>query len=104
MRALVADAAGFIGSTLGDRLLGEGHQVTGADNLKAGSLAADLEPASRHKGRDPGSCWWSPLSRRAGHAPARPQTPLSSSPQMRGLFSVPFAELMDAVPEYRDYM
>jgi nucleoside-diphosphate-sugar epimerase len=30
MRALVADAAGFIGSTLVDRMLGAGHQVTGS--------------------------------------------------------------------------
>jgi hypothetical protein len=33
--------AGLIGSTLVDRLLGEGHQMTGADNLKTGSLTTD---------------------------------------------------------------
>jgi UDP-glucose 4-epimerase len=50
MRTLVTGAAGFIGSTLVDRLLGEGHQVTGVDNLSAGSPAANLESAHRHKG------------------------------------------------------
>ncbi len=50
MRTLVTGAAGFIGSTLVDRLLVEGHQVTGADNLSAGSPAANLVSAHRHKG------------------------------------------------------
>jgi UDP-glucose 4-epimerase len=50
MRTLVTGAAGFIGSTLVDRLLEEGHQVTGVDNLSAGSHAANLESAHRHKG------------------------------------------------------
>jgi UDP-glucose 4-epimerase len=50
MRTLVTGAAGFIGSTLVDRLLGEGHQVTGVDNLSAGSPAANFESAHRHKG------------------------------------------------------
>ena len=40
MRTLVTGAAGFIGSTLVDRLLVEGHQVTGVDNLSAGTPAA----------------------------------------------------------------
>ena len=48
MRTLVTGAAGFIGSTLVDRLLEEGHQVTGVDNLSAGSPAANLESAHRH--------------------------------------------------------
>jgi UDP-glucose 4-epimerase len=48
MRALVTGAAGFIGSTLVDRLLEEGHQVTGVDNLSAGSPASNLESAHRH--------------------------------------------------------
>jgi UDP-glucose 4-epimerase len=50
MRTLVTGAAGFIGSTLVDRLLGEGHQVTGVDNLSAGCSAANLESAHRHNG------------------------------------------------------
>lgn len=50
MRTLVTGAAGFIGSTLVDRLLEEGHQVTGVDNLSAGSPAANLVAAHRHKG------------------------------------------------------
>jgi len=50
MRTLVTGAAGFIGSTLVDRLLQEGHQVTGVDNLSAGSHAANLESAHRYKG------------------------------------------------------
>jgi UDP-glucose 4-epimerase len=48
MRTLVTGAAGFIGSTLVDRLLEEGHQVTGVDNLSAGSPASNLESAHRH--------------------------------------------------------
>ena len=50
MRTLVTGAAGFIGSTLVDRLLEEGHQVTGVDNLSAGCPAANLESAHRHNG------------------------------------------------------
>ncbi|MHB8342193.1 MAG: GDP-mannose 4,6-dehydratase [Mycobacteriales bacterium] len=38
MRVLVTGAAGFIASTLVDRLLAEGHQVTGVDNLSTGRL------------------------------------------------------------------
>jgi UDP-glucose 4-epimerase len=50
MRTLVTGAAGFIGSTLVDRLLEEGHEVTGVDNLSAAPSAANLESAHRHKG------------------------------------------------------
>ena len=39
MRALVTGGAGFIGSTLVDRLLAEGHAVDVLDNLSTGSLA-----------------------------------------------------------------
>ena len=39
MRALVTGGAGFIGSTLADRLLAEGHAVDVVDDLSTGSLA-----------------------------------------------------------------
>ena len=39
MRFLLAGAAGFIGSHLADRLLADGHEVIGVDNLITGSLA-----------------------------------------------------------------
>ena len=39
MRALVTGGAGFIGSTLVDRLLAEGHAVDVVDDLSSGSLA-----------------------------------------------------------------
>jgi UDP-glucose 4-epimerase len=51
MRTLVTGAAGFIGSTLVDRLLEEGHQVTGVDNLSAGPPVANLQSAHQHRGR-----------------------------------------------------
>ncbi len=38
MRILLTGAAGFLGSHLTDRLLGEGHTVVGVDNLCTGSL------------------------------------------------------------------
>ena len=46
MRALVTGAAGFIGSTLVGRLLSEGHQVVGVDNLSTG-LLTNLDEARR---------------------------------------------------------
>lgn len=42
MRALVTGAAGFIGSTLVDRLIGDGHVVVGLDNFATGR-ATNLE-------------------------------------------------------------
>lgn len=38
MRAIVTGAAGFIGSTLVDRLVARGHQVVGIDNLSSGNV------------------------------------------------------------------
>jgi UDP-glucose 4-epimerase len=49
MRALVTGGAGFIGSTLVDRLLAEGHPVDVVDNLATGSLA-NLAEARRAGG------------------------------------------------------
>src|SRR5947209_14978614 len=42
VRALVTGAAGFIGSTLVDRLLADGHAVVGLDNFASGR-ASNLE-------------------------------------------------------------
>src|SRR5262245_65687738 len=39
MRVMVTGGAGFIGSTLCDQLLGEGHEVDVVDDLSSGSLA-----------------------------------------------------------------
>ena len=46
MRALVTGAAGFIGSTLVDRLIADGHEVTGFDDLSSGR-AANLDQANQ---------------------------------------------------------
>jgi dTDP-glucose 4,6-dehydratase len=48
MRVLVTGAAGFLGSHLTDRLLGEGHSVLGVDNLSTGDLGN-----IRHLGNEP---------------------------------------------------
>jgi len=50
-RALVTGGAGFIGSTLVDRLLAEGHTVDVVDNLSTGSLANLAEARGEGTGR-----------------------------------------------------
>ncbi len=51
MKAFVTGGAGFIGSTLVDRLLAEGHQVDVVDNLSTGSLANLAEARKSPVGR-----------------------------------------------------
>ena len=51
MRTLVTGGAGFIGSTLVDRLLAEGHSVDVVDNLSTGSLV-NLTDARSVAGRN----------------------------------------------------
>jgi len=47
VQVLIAGAAGFLGSHLVDRLLGEGHQVVGVDDLSSGTMR-NLLKASDH--------------------------------------------------------
>ncbi len=47
MRALVTGAAGFLGSHLCDRLIGDGHDVVGVDNMITGALS-NLEHLRDH--------------------------------------------------------
>jgi UDP-glucose 4-epimerase len=51
MHALVTGGAGFIGSTLVDRLLAEGHDVDVVDDLSSGSMAnlADARSTGDHR-------------------------------------------------------
>ena len=51
MHALVTGGAGFIGSTLVDRLLAEDHTVAVVDNLWSGSLANLAGAQERHGDR-----------------------------------------------------
>ena len=53
VKALVTGGAGFIGSTLVDRLLAAGHAVDIVDNLTTGSLTNLAEARRRADGHRP---------------------------------------------------
>ena len=57
MRTMVTGGAGFIGSTLVDRLLVEGHEVDVIDDFSTGSLA-NLADARANAGRALTILWW----------------------------------------------
>ena len=76
-RALVTGGAGFIGSTLVDRLLAEGQTVDVVDNLSSGSL---VQPG-RGPGRRQRAVQFSP----AGRALARPRRPDGAAQARSGL-------------------
>jgi UDP-glucose 4-epimerase len=52
MKSLVTGGAGFIGSTLVDRLLAEGHAVDAVDDLSTGALSNLAEARSQRSGYD----------------------------------------------------
>ena len=54
MKILITGGAGFVGSHLADKLIGEGHVITVIDDLSTGrySNVAHLEDGTRHRGRD----------------------------------------------------
>ncbi|MBA2327638.1 MAG: GDP-mannose 4,6-dehydratase [Actinobacteria bacterium] len=51
MRALITGGAGFIGSTLADRLLAEEYEVDVVDDLSTGALANVAEARTQRRGR-----------------------------------------------------